>query len=68
MQTNFSRPLLTPDDVGHWLAMTARNVKRLAREGVLPHISLPTGDIVFEPEEISRWVESRKVRSKEAAQ
>ena len=48
--------LLDFNDMSIVLNLPARRVKRLARAGEIPHVLLPGGEIRFEAEEISDWV------------
>ena len=50
--------LLTPLDVATWLAIPSRRVERLAKQGRIPCIVLPGGDIVFRADELSKWLDS----------
>jgi hypothetical protein len=49
-------------DVALWLSLPPARVQRLARAGKIPHLELPGGGFVFDPVELTRWVES--LRSK----
>jgi excisionase family DNA binding protein len=53
--------LLNESQVADLLGLTARQVIKLARCGELPSVHLPGGEIRFDPEDICRWVESRKL-------
>ena len=57
--------LLTPHEVAHWLSQPAARVVRLARAGQIPCLKLPDGKLLFDPRELSRWVE--RLRTGEAA-
>jgi hypothetical protein len=48
--------LLTPHDVGLWLTLPTNEVLRLARRGQIPSITLPNGEVMFEPARLARWV------------
>jgi hypothetical protein len=50
--------LLTPHDVGLWLSMRTGRVLRLARDGRIPCRRLPCGDILFDPAELTAWLDS----------
>jgi hypothetical protein len=57
MATQIPLPdLLTPAEVGAWLCLPVKRVLRLTREGVLPYVELPGGDIMFEPRELAIWI------------
>lgn len=60
-------PLLDADDAARLLAVTIRRVKALVRRGEIPHVTLPTGEVRFEPGELSRWLESCRQPSGEAS-
>jgi excisionase family DNA binding protein len=53
--------LLNESQVADLLGLTARQVLKLARRGELPSVRLPDNEIRFDPEDIFRWVESRKL-------
>lgn len=46
--------LLTPGEVDEWLAMPQGRASRMARNGLLPHLVLPNGDLRFEREAIEQ--------------
>jgi hypothetical protein len=50
--------LWTPHDVALWLSIPPARVVRLARRGVLPSISLPDGEVLFDPAELAHWLEA----------
>jgi Helix-turn-helix domain len=52
--------LLTPAEVGAWLCLPERRVLRMTREGALPHVELPGGEIMFEPAALSDWIERHR--------
>jgi hypothetical protein len=55
--------LLTPMDVGMWLSLPTRDVKRMARRGEIPCLTLPSGDLLFDPEELAAWVKGLRAPS-----
>jgi hypothetical protein len=57
--------LLTPCDVASWLALPTSRVERLVRDGAIPCIRLPTGEIVFDAAELAAWLGSLRVRMRE---
>ena len=63
---NTPQTLLDADDAAKILLLSARRVRTLVRDGHLPHIVLPGGEIRFDPRDIERWVDSHKQESKEA--
>jgi len=50
--------LLVVPEVAHWLSISSRRVEHLARDGKIPHIVLPDGELVFDADELARWLES----------
>ncbi|MBM4033051.1 MAG: helix-turn-helix domain-containing protein [Planctomycetes bacterium] len=42
------------------LGVTRGDIARMVREGTLPHIALPNGEVRFDPGELSSWIESRR--------
>jgi excisionase family DNA binding protein len=52
--------LLTQDEAAEILRLTPRQVSRLAGRGELPSIHFPGKEVRFDPEDIRRWVETRK--------
>jgi hypothetical protein len=57
---NTQQTLLDADDAGAILLLSARRVRALARQGKLPHVVLPGGEIRFDPADLSRFVELHK--------
>ncbi len=58
-------PLLTAQDVALWLSLPTAKVVRLARQGEIPCLTLPTGELAFEPDALAAWIKSRKTESSE---
>jgi hypothetical protein len=58
MQTSSLPTLLTAQDVGLWLALPTGTVARLARQGKIPCLTLPSGDLVFDPAELKEWLQT----------
>jgi excisionase family DNA binding protein len=52
--------LLTPLDVANWLSLPTRQVNRLARNGQIPAIMLPGGELIFDKADLQSWLTSRK--------
>jgi hypothetical protein len=50
--------LLDPVMVADWLTVPPRKVEQMARRGLIPHLVLPGGELVFVADELARWVES----------
>ncbi|MBM4038886.1 MAG: helix-turn-helix domain-containing protein [Planctomycetes bacterium] len=42
------------------LGLTRGEIARLVREGTLPHIALPNGEIRFDAGEVAAWIDSRR--------
>jgi hypothetical protein len=59
--------LLTPGDVASWLHTTSNFVLRQVKQGTIPHIVLPNGDILFERDDLIEWVRSYLIPSGERA-
>jgi excisionase family DNA binding protein len=55
-----STTLLTDSEAAEILRLTPRQVARLARRGELPSVQLPGNEVRFDPDDIRRWVETRK--------
>lgn len=55
------RPRLTAKDIAALLQMTPKTINKWRRAGKMPpcHI-LPSGDTVWDPRDVERWLESRK--------
>jgi hypothetical protein len=53
--------LWTADQVAAYLCLRTRRVMQLAREGVLPCVRLPDGDVMFDPASLAEWIDSRRV-------
>ena len=49
--------LLTSNELDRMLRYPAGRSRRLAREGLIPHVRLPDGEIRFAPDETERWLE-----------
>jgi len=60
---NAANTLLDAYDAAEMLLLSTRRVRALARDGQLPHIVLPGGEIRFDPDDIRKWVETRKQRA-----
>lgn len=52
--------LLRDDEVAHILTLTSRQVGRMAREGKLPSITLPNGDIAYVGDDIAEWIDQQR--------
>lgn len=58
--------LLTPRDVDRILIYPAGRARRLAREGRLPAVTLPDGQIRFRREDIERLIDPTPQQTQEA--
>jgi excisionase family DNA binding protein len=56
--------LVTPGDVAAWLAIPVRRVERMARDGEIPAIRLPTGEYVFDADDLTAWLNSLRERGR----
>jgi hypothetical protein len=54
--------LLTPLDVALWLNMPTSRVIRLARRREIPCLTLPDGELLFDPAELVPWVDRFRAR------
>ena len=59
MDTTLPR-LWTAQDVALWLCSPTRQVLRWAKTGELPAKTLPDGEYVFDPLELSAWLTKRR--------
>lgn len=59
MQTEEMR-LMTPSEVGDLLKLATSRVSRLAKQGRIPCIRLPDGELLFDRADIAKWLEARK--------
>jgi len=50
--------LLIADDVARKLGVSSRQVNRLVRDGTIPHVRLPSGEIRFRSVDIEKWLDS----------
>ena len=55
-----NRILLTESEAGDILRLPSRRVLKLARQGVIPHITLPGEEIRFSQADLEKWIASRK--------
>jgi hypothetical protein len=56
MSTAALPQLMTPMEVGLWLSLPTRQVERLARQAVIPSITLPDGSLVFDRADLVEWI------------
>jgi excisionase family DNA binding protein len=52
--------LITDSEAAELLALTPRQVARLAKRGELPSVKLPGEETRYDPDDIRQWVESHK--------
>jgi hypothetical protein len=52
--------LWTSWDVGMWLDKSARQVEKMARQGQLPYLELPGGELRFDPAQLREWAAQLK--------
>lgn len=57
--------LLKPSQIDSLLRYPSGRSQRLARQGLIPHIKLPDGEIRFDPGVIDAWLKTRTTESKE---
>jgi predicted site-specific integrase-resolvase len=60
--TDMKIELLNPREVGLLLCYSYRRVLKLARDGRIPYVILPDGDIRFEKSAIDRLIEQGRHR------
>ena len=46
--------------VARLLELTPRKVQTLVRNRTIPHLTLPTGEIRFDPDDLAAWAETLK--------
>ncbi len=59
--------LLDIHDAAELLLLSARRVRLLVKEGKIPHVALPTGEIRFVEDDLLAWIDAHKQSAKEAA-
>jgi predicted site-specific integrase-resolvase len=59
--TPMTQRLLTPQDVSLLLTIPTRRVIRLVRRGLIPHIVMPDGELLFDSSDLESWIESRRI-------
>ncbi len=59
--------LITDSEAAEILALTPRQVAKLAKHGELPSVKLPGDEIRFDPTDLACYIESRKQPAAEAA-
>ena len=57
--------LIDDSEVGEILALTARQVERMARRGEIPFVRLPNKEIRYDPIDIEIWLQAIKARGDE---
>jgi hypothetical protein len=59
--------LWTAQDVAIWLSCPPRQVIRWAKAGKLPCITLPDGDVMFDPAVLAAWLTTRRAQGDDHA-
>jgi hypothetical protein len=54
--------LLSVPDVADWLSLSSRQVLALVRKNSIPHIVLPGDELVFDSDELVRWLETLRAQ------
>jgi excisionase family DNA binding protein len=49
---------LTDAQIAGWLAVSTAKVRRWAKRGLIPALSLPDGEYLFDPEALAEWVKT----------
>jgi hypothetical protein len=57
--------LLTPAHVADWLSLPVQQVERMSRRGQLPVITLPGGELVFDPADLMEWLQRLRAQGQE---
>ena len=52
--------LWSAEQVAKFIGRSSKWVYRMALEKRMPHISISAGTVRFDPNDIKRWIESRK--------
>jgi hypothetical protein len=45
------------EDIGSWLYVPTGQVIRYTRQGLLPCLTLPSGELLFDPADLVRWLD-----------
>jgi predicted site-specific integrase-resolvase len=59
MNANGTR-YLSLSDVADLLRLPMRRIARWVRQGTIPAIVLPDGELVFDADEIAAWIDARR--------
>jgi len=57
---NTHQILLDANDAAAILLLSARRVRAMVRGGELPHVTLPGGEIRFDPADLRDWIDAHK--------
>jgi excisionase family DNA binding protein len=57
--------LLTPAAVADWLGLPVQRVERLGRQGTIPAITLPGGELIFARADLAAWLERLRAEGRE---
>jgi hypothetical protein len=60
MSTRTLPDLLTPFEVARWLSLPVAQMERMARRKAIPAITLPGGELVFDPADLRAWLDGRR--------
>jgi predicted DNA-binding transcriptional regulator AlpA len=55
-------------DAAEMLLLSTRRVRLLVKQGQLPHVALPNGEIRFVEADLLTWIDAHKQSAQEAAQ
>ncbi|HUE16126.1 MAG TPA: helix-turn-helix domain-containing protein [Planctomycetaceae bacterium] len=57
---------LRPAGAAQLLGLTDRQLTSLVRRQLIPHITLPTGQLLFDEQDLAQWVATLKAKPKRA--
>ncbi len=63
---NAANTLLDTYDAAEILLLSTRRVRLLVKQGQLPHVALPNGEIRFVEADLLAWIDAHKQSAKEA--
>jgi excisionase family DNA binding protein len=55
-----SPKLLTDGEAAELLRILRSRLVRMARDGIIPYVALPDGEIRFDPQDLADWIASHK--------
>jgi DNA-binding transcriptional MerR regulator len=47
------------------VGLSVRTVRNLQQQGLIPHVKVSARKIFYEPEELDRWFEARRLRAED---